>query len=204
MALTPETRERIATLVNEHPVLLFMKGSPEAPQCGFSASVAGILGRVLPSFASADVLQDAELRSGIKEYSEWPTVPQLYVGGEFVGGADIVEEMYQTGELHEALGLPKPDLAAPTIHVTEDAAELLRAARAQSEHAYLHLGVDANFRYQIGFAPRQGHEVATESGEFTFLLDRDSAARADGLTLEVVDTEEGRQLHVKNPNQSES
>ena len=204
MALTPETRAQIEALVNENRVVLFMKGTPEAPECGFSASVVGILGRLLPSFASADVLRDPELRNGIKEFSDWPTVPQLYVGGEFVGGADIVEEMYQTGELHQALGLPKPEPALPAIHVTEEAAELLRAAKAQSEHACLHLGVDASFHYQIGFAPRQGHEIAVESGEFTFLLDRDSAARADGLTLEVVETPEGRQLHVKNPNQPEA
>lgn len=201
MSLSPETREQIVTLVNGNPVVLFMKGTPEAPQCGFSASVVGILGRLVPSFASADVLQDPELRNGIKEFSDWPTVPQLYVGGEFVGGADIVEEMYRTGELHEALGLPKPEVAVPAIHVTEEAAELLRAAKAQSEDADLHLGVDASFRYQLGFAPRQGHEIEVRSGEFTFLLDRDSAARADGLTLEVVETPEGRQLHVKNPNQ---
>lgn len=204
MPLSPETRERIAALVTEHPVLLFMKGTPEAPQCGFSASVVGILGRMLPAFASADVLQDPELRNGIKEFSDWPTIPQLYVGGEFLGGADIVQEMYESGELHEALGLPKPERAAPTIHVTDEAAELLRAAKAHSEHAELHLGVDASFRYQLGFAPRQGHEVVAEAGEFTFLLDRDSATRADGLTLEVVDTPEGRQLHVKNPNQPEA
>jgi monothiol glutaredoxin len=204
MALNPETRERIAALVNEHPVLLFMKGSPEAPQCGFSASVVGILGRLLPTFASADVLQDPDLRGGIKEFSDWPTVPQLYVGGEFLGGADIVQEMYETGELHEALGLPAPEDNPPTIHVTDEAAQLLRAAKAQSEHADLHLGVDASFRYRIGFAPRDGHEVVVQSGEFTLLLDRDSAARADGLTLEVVDTPEGAQLHMKNPNQSEA
>ncbi len=204
MSLSPETRQKIEALVNENPVVLFMKGTPDAPQCGFSASVVGIIGRLLPSFASADVLQDPELRNGIKEFSEWPTVPQLYVGGEFVGGADIVEEMYETGELHEALGLPKPETALPAIHVTEEAAELLRAAKAQSSDADLHLGVDASFRYQLGFRPRQVHEIAVESGEFTFLLDRDSAARADGLTLEVVETPEGRQLHVKNPNQPEA
>lgn len=204
MPLSPETRERIAALVNENSVLLFMKGSPEAPQCGFSASVVGILERVVPSFASADVLQDPELREGIKEFSEWPTIPQLYVSGEFVGGADIVREMYETGELHETLGLPKPEASAPTIHVTDEAAEVLRAAKAQSEYADLHLGVDANFRYRLGFAPREGHEIVAETGEFTFLLDRDSATRADGLTLEVVDTPEGRQLHVKNPNQPEA
>ncbi len=204
MSLKPETRERIASLVNENRVMLFMKGNPEAPQCGFSASVVGILGRLVPSFASADVLQDPELRNGIKEFSDWPTIPQLYANGEFLGGADIIQEMYAAGELHEALGLPKPEVRVPAVHVTDDAAELLRAARAQSEYAEVHLGVDARFRYQIGFGPREGGEVVIESGEFTFLMDADSAGRADGLTLEAVDTPEGRQLHVSNPNQPDA
>ncbi len=200
MSLSPETRERIASLVKANPVMLFMKGTPDAPQCGFSSTVVGILSRLVPEFGSADVLSDAELRDGIKAFSDWPTIPQLYVSGEFIGGADIIQEMYASGELHEALGLGKPEAAAPEIHVTDGAAEMLRAARAQSEHAELHLGIDARFRYQLGFAPRQGGEVVVTSGEFTFLLDADSAARANGLTVEVVETPEGRQLHVRNPN----
>ena len=200
MSLTPETRERIVSLVKTNRVMLFMKGTPDAPQCGFSASVVGILSRLVPEFGSADVLSDPELREGIKQFSDWPTVPQLYVSGEFMGGADIVQEMYASGELHEAMGLGKPEVAAPEIYVTDDAVEVLRAAKAQSEHAELHLGIDARFRYQIGFAPRQGGEVVVTSGEFTFLLDPDSATRADGLTIEVVETPEGRQLHVRNPN----
>ncbi|MBW2279554.1 MAG: Grx4 family monothiol glutaredoxin [Deltaproteobacteria bacterium] len=200
MSLTPETRDQIASLVQANTVMLFMKGTPDSPQCGFSATVVGILTRLVPEFASADVLSDPQLRDGIKEFSDWPTIPQLYVGGEFMGGADIIQEMYAAGELHEALGLGKPEPTMPEIHVTDDAAEVLRQARAQSEHAELHLGIDARFRYQIGFAPRQGGEVVVTSGEFTFLLDPDSAGRADGLTLEVIETPEGRQLHVRNPN----
>ena len=200
MSLTPETRERIASLVKANPVMLFMKGTPDSPQCGFSATVVGILSRLVPEFGSTDVLSDPQLRDGIKEFSDWPTIPQLYVGGEFMGGADIVQEMYGSGELHQALGLGKPEAATPEIHVSDDAAQVLRAAKAQSEHAELHLGIDARFRYQLGFAPRQGGEVVVTSGEFTFLLDPDSAARADGLTLEVVDTPQGQQLHVSNPN----
>ena len=91
--------DRIRQEIDAHDVVLFMKGTPEAPQCGFSATVVGILGGLLPGFATADVLSDPELRSGIKEFLEWPTVPQLYVKGEFVGGADIIREMFQAGEL---------------------------------------------------------------------------------------------------------
>jgi monothiol glutaredoxin len=90
---------RIEALVHANPIVLFMKGTPQAPQCGFSAVVVGALDRLEVEYAAHDVLADPELRQGIKQYSEWPTIPQLYVDGAFVGGADIVREMYLSGEL---------------------------------------------------------------------------------------------------------
>ena len=89
--------------VKENDVFLFMKGTPEAPQCGFSNQVCQILKHSGSSFASANVLEDELIRNGIKEYSDWPTIPQLYIKGEFVGGCDIVTQMYQDGELAEML-----------------------------------------------------------------------------------------------------
>ena len=93
----------IATTVAEHPVVLFMKGTPDAPRCGFSAAVVQILDHVGAPFVGVDVLQDESLRDGIKTFTDWPTIPQLYVKGEFVGGSDIVREMFQSGELQQAL-----------------------------------------------------------------------------------------------------
>jgi monothiol glutaredoxin len=93
----------IEKAVTDHPVVLFMKGVPEAPQCGFSAQVVQILDHLGADFVGVNVLQSAELRDGIKAYSDWPTIPQLYVKGEFVGGCDIVREMFQSGELKTAL-----------------------------------------------------------------------------------------------------
>jgi monothiol glutaredoxin len=89
----------IAKAVSDHPVVLFMKGEPEQPRCGFSAVVVQILDHLGVEFVGVDVLQSEELRNGIKAFSDWPTIPQLYVKGEFVGGADIVREMFSTGEL---------------------------------------------------------------------------------------------------------
>jgi len=89
----------IASAVAEHPVVLFMKGVPEQPQCGFSAVCVQILDHLGADFVGVNVLQSDELRQGIKAFSDWPTIPQLYVKGEFVGGADIVREMFSTGEL---------------------------------------------------------------------------------------------------------
>ena len=95
--------DRIQSDIDQNPVMLYMKGNPMFPQCGFSARVVQILTHMGVPFNSANVLEDMELREGIKEFSNWPTIPQLYVKGEFVGGCDIVREMYQTGELQELL-----------------------------------------------------------------------------------------------------
>ena len=95
--------ERIRQDISENGVVLYMKGTPIFPQCGFSAAVVQILGRVGVKFKGIDVLVDPSLREGIKQFSDWPTIPQLYVKGEFVGGCDIVREMFETGELQSLL-----------------------------------------------------------------------------------------------------
>lgn len=99
-----DAEQKIRETVTNNPVVLFMKGNPEAPQCGFSATAVQILRACgVNKFASVDVLADPEIRQGIKDFSNWPTVPQLYVNGEFVGGCDIMKEMYQAGELQKQL-----------------------------------------------------------------------------------------------------
>jgi monothiol glutaredoxin len=96
-----DVKERIAELVKANDVVLFMKGSALFPQCGFSSRAVAILDHLGVAFETVDVLQDPEIRQGIKEYSDWPTVPQLYVKGEFVGGSDIMMEMFESGELQQ-------------------------------------------------------------------------------------------------------
>ena len=95
------TKDKIQNIIDENDVLLFMKGTPVMPQCGFSAAVVGVLTHLGVPFRSINVLEDDSLREGIKAYSDWPTIPQLYVKREFVGGCDIIREMYETGELTE-------------------------------------------------------------------------------------------------------
>ena len=97
------TRERIQTEVDSNDVLLFMKGTPVFPQCGFSAAVVQVLSHLQVKFNSVNVLEDMDIREGIKHYSDWPTIPQLYVKGEFVGGCDIIREMFEAGELSSFL-----------------------------------------------------------------------------------------------------
>lgn len=110
-----ETQARLAEMVGKSDVLLFMKGSPLFPQCGFSSRAVAILNHVGVEFDSVDVLQDQAVRQGIKAFSDWPTIPQLYVKGEFVGGCDITREMFQSGELQTFLaekGVPVKTAAA--------------------------------------------------------------------------------------------
>jgi monothiol glutaredoxin len=101
--MTDQTHEKIASLVAGSDVLLFMKGTPMFPQCGFSSRAITILQHLGVEFGSVDVLQDQDVRQGIKAFSDWPTIPQLYVKGEFVGGSDIMMEMYESGELKTLL-----------------------------------------------------------------------------------------------------
>ena len=101
--MSDETQTRIKGLVEKHPVLLFMKGNKNFPQCGFSALAVEVLRRCEVPFETVNVLEDQEIRKGIKTFSSWPTIPQLYVKGEFVGGSDIVKEMYEAGELQTKL-----------------------------------------------------------------------------------------------------
>lgn len=99
----PAVFARIREEIAENPVTLFMKGSPIFPQCGFSAAVVGVLSHMNVKFKGIDVLSDQDIREGIKAFSNWPTIPQLYINGEFIGGSDIVSEMYQAGELQKKL-----------------------------------------------------------------------------------------------------
>ena len=94
-----ETREKIQNLINENDVCLFMKGTPDSPQCGFSMAVSNVLKHLNVKFKGVNVLEDQNIRQGIKDFSDWPTIPQLYVKGEFIGGCDIVKEMFEKGEL---------------------------------------------------------------------------------------------------------
>ncbi|GFH51613.1 glutaredoxin-like protein [Chaetoceros tenuissimus] len=111
MQETPDqTQQRIQDLVDEHPVLLFMKGTKIFPSCGFSSTAVQILNTFNIDFHSVDVLADEAIRSGVKEFSDWPTIPQLYVAGEFIGGSDIMIEMYQSGELGEMIEKSKADM----------------------------------------------------------------------------------------------
>src|SRR6478735_3092949 len=133
--LNDAIRSRISGLVAQNPVILFMKGTRRGPQCGFSAQVVQILDELVPEYETVDVLSSAELRDGIKEFSQWPTIPQLFVNGEFIGGCDIVRALRESGELEQLLAKPGAPPLLPTIHITEAALSAFRGALADSGDA---------------------------------------------------------------------
>ena len=201
MSLSPETRSRIEAILAQHPVVLFMKGNPQAPQCGFSAKAVGILGGLVPGFGHVDVLSDPEIREGIKVFGQWPTIPQLYVGGELLGGSDIIEQMLNSGELHEALGLAAPDRTPPTIEITPAAAEAIgRAMAGADDDAVLHLSVDPRFNTRFELKPANGQEIVTEAAGIRLHLDLASAPRARGIRIDWVEDARGAGLAIHNPN----
>jgi monothiol glutaredoxin len=202
MSLDESTREQIDSLVQSNDVMLFMKGDRQAPQCGFSATVIQILDTLTTSYQTADVLADPELRDGIKVYSSWPTVPQLYVRGEFVGGCDIIQELFGTGELHEKLGIELDLNADPKITVNDEAAAALREAVAgiPSDGRKLHLSIDAHFQATLAMAPSTPHDIEIDANGVALLIDPLSAGRADGVSIETVDTPRGKGFKIENPN----
>jgi Grx4 family monothiol glutaredoxin len=125
--LDPAVRERIEQQIASHDVVLYMKGTPKMPQCGFRLARPACSTACWPATSSAfNVLEDESIREGIKVYGNWPTIPQLYVKGELVGGCDIITEMFNAGELHEMLGLDQPDRTPPEIEITDKAADKIR------------------------------------------------------------------------------
>jgi len=200
MSLDPALRSRIETILNDNRVVLFMKGQPSMPQCGFSAKAVGALQDLGVEFAHVNVLADAEIREGIKAYGDWPTIPQLYIDGELVGGSDIVLQMAASGELSSVLGLAAPDRTPPRITVTPAAVEMLKGALADSPGASLQLGIDARFQPNFQLAPYDEGAIAAESNGLRVQFDLASARRADGITIDWVDDIRGQGLAIDNPN----
>jgi monothiol glutaredoxin len=199
--MSPEIKARIDQVLQANRVVLFMKGNPSSPQCGFSAKASGILNDLAPGYGSVDVLADAEIREGIKQYGQWPTIPQLYVDGELVGGSDIIEQMMNSGELHQVLGVPAPDRTPPVLHISPAAAEAITRATDGAEPGIgLHLSVDSRFNAQFQLKPVTGQEIVAEAAGIRVHLDLASAPRANGIRIDWVEDPRGAGLAIQNPN----
>ena len=200
MSLDPALRSRIESILNANRVVLFMKGQPTMPQCGFSAKAVGALQDLGVEFAHVNVLADPEIREGIKAYGDWPTIPQLYIDSELVGGSDIILQMASSGELSSVLGLAAPDRTPPRITVTPAAVEMLRGALADAPGASLQLSIDASFQPNFQLAPHDDNAIAAESNGLRVQFDLASARRAEGITIDWVDDIRGKGLAIDNPN----
>jgi monothiol glutaredoxin len=201
------TRQQIESAVRGNPVVLFMKGTPRAPRCGFSATVAGILDELIGEYKTVDVLADGKIRDGIKEYSDWPTIPQLYVKGEFVGGCDIVREMYESGELHETLGVRAEPVAPPRVSVSAAAAEALSEALAEAasqepgREQHIRVEVGEDYQHALSISAKQARDIEVPAGKVALLFDRSSARRAEGLSIDYVQGPDGPAFKLENPNE---
>ena len=201
MTLDTQTRQRIEQIVTSDAVVLFMKGTRSFPQCGFSASVVSILNTLIPKYTTVNVLTDQDVRTGMKEFSDWPTFPQLFIRGEFVGGADIVRQMHESGELEKKLGdLVKP-AKPPAMTVTARAAsELAAALKEGSPGDVIHLTITPSWEHQLDLGAREASHVTIEASGVTVQLDRASAARADGVSIDFVEGADGAGFKIENPN----
>ena len=201
MSLDPALRSRIESLLQSNRVVLFMKGQPTMPQCGFSAKAVGALSALGVDYAHVNVLADQEIREGIKVYGDWPTIPQLYIDGELVGGSDIIEQMTNSGELATLLGLEAPDRTPPAITITPAAAEMLQNAVADAgPGAALALSINAQFQPNFQLAQFDANAIAAESNGVRVQFDLASARRADGITIDWVEDVRGKGLAIDNPN----
>lgn len=200
MPLNEALRQRIDGYIASDRVVLFMKGTRRAPQCGFSAQVVQILDELVPDYQAHDVLASAELRDGIKEYSQWPTIPQLYIDGKFVGGCDIVRDLKASGELERLLGAEAPPLAAPKIEVTREAVAALKAALNEGDTDVLHLQVSPQFEHDLYFGPLQQGELPVDLDGLTLYVGRSDVARAQGVKIDFIDGPNAG-FKIDNPNQ---
>lgn len=191
--------QHIDSLIKQHDVVLFMKGTRIFPQCGFSSTVVGILDELTKNYHTVNVLADQSIREGVKSFADWPTIPQLYVKGEFVGGCDIVKGMFASGDLHKMFGVAAEEVAAPSITITETAAEVLREAAAKEKHSALRIEISAKFQYGLRFDADSDGDILVEAAGITVLFDRGSAKRADGMKIDFSRTAGG--FSIDNPNE---
>jgi monothiol glutaredoxin len=199
MPLAAATRTRIENLLAAHRVVLFMKGSRAAPQCGFSAATTDRLNALLDDYATVDVLADEDIRQGIKEFGNWPTIPQLYVDRELVGGADIVQSMFDSGELHRVLGVPEPDRTPPDITISDAAVAAIRQALSDADGMKLFLVIDGRFQPQFQLREANGNEISVVANGLEISFDVASAQRARGASIDWTKTAHGEGLAIHLP-----
>ena len=200
--MNDQTNQRIEKMLDENPVFLFMKGNPQTPMCGFSSNTVKILKDLIgENYGSFNVLEDPEIREGIKTYGQWPTIPQLYVNKELIGGNDIISEMFNTGELHELLNLKQPDRTPPTIEITDEALKHIKEGLKDMGDHQLFLSVDDEYNTRFSLEMPKGYEIIADVGDLKVYMDIGTAERSNGVEISWVDELQGSGLRIKNPNE---
>ena len=197
-----DTQQRIDALVKSNEVLLFMKGNASFPQCGFSGRAIQVLkacGVDTKTIKTVNVLEDDEIRQGIKEFGNWPTIPQLYVDRELIGGADIVQSMFDSGELHRVLGVAEPDRTPPEITISDAAVAAIRQALCDAGDMKLFLVVDGRFQPQFQLREAGGNEICVVANGLEVCFDLASAQRARGASIDWTKTPHGEGLAIHLP-----
>ncbi|MBK8014948.1 MAG: Grx4 family monothiol glutaredoxin [Deltaproteobacteria bacterium] len=201
MTLAEPVRATIETHLKNNRIVVFMKGRRGMPQCGFSARVLTILEELGQEFQAVNVLESPELREGIKAYANWPTIPQVYVDGKFVGGCDIVGELYASGELHKMLGVEFENVEPPVLKLTETAAEALRGALEDGgAGASIRFAVDAQYQPLLDLGPAQPSDIEVLVSGVRFAVARASAKKVNGALIDFVPGEHGG-FRIENPNE---
>ncbi|MFQ5635787.1 MAG: Grx4 family monothiol glutaredoxin [Gammaproteobacteria bacterium] len=200
MPLDSETRGIIDQLLQDNKVVLFMKGTPAQPQCGFSAKTVAALDMLLPDYMTVNVLDFPEIREGIKKYANWPTIPQLYIDGELIGGCDIVQDMMTSGELGAALSMEIPEVDTPSITISDAGVEVMKKAVASNPDAALHLQITADWTHRVSLDANSDGAIRATVGAIELHMDPWTAARADGLSMILDEDLTGTRFHFDNPN----
>ncbi len=199
-----DVRARIDEVIQSNSVVLFMKGDKQMPQCGFSARAIEALTSTGVDFKTVNVLADPEIRQGIKDYSDWPTIPQLYINKEFIGGSDILTQMHESGDLHQLLGVPFTPPSPPNITLTDAFVAAIESAMADAPGGGLpRLQISPRFEYGFGLSNPASGDFKVENNGLSILVDRSSAERADGLTLDFREGDGGG-IVIDNPNEPPS
>lgn len=194
-------RKRIEDFINGNHIALFMKGRKDAPQCGFSRQVTDVLMSLTNDFETFDVLSDPDVREGIKHFSNWPTIPQLYINGEFVGGCDITLDLMAQGKLQAMLGIKKAE-KSPVITLTPSAQGAFeRAMDAEKEEGeMIRVIVPANFEHGLNFDRPKADDFVVKIGTIELCIDPYSAARASNISIDYVEDKLQGGFSFDNPN----
>jgi monothiol glutaredoxin len=196
-----ETKQKIDILIRDNAVVLFMKGTKEEPQCGFSSRVVDVLKKFSPDFVTVNVIADPVMREAIKVYSSWPTIPQLYVDGEFIGGCDIVIDLFEKNQLQSVLKVPKAD-HAPTIKLSDAALAAFSDANPEREEGEcFRLAIGADFEHSLSFDFEHEDDFTLKFGDVAIIIDPYSAARAHDLSLDFVQNGLESGFAFDNPNE---